>query len=304
MDSQDYPSLSKSRFTAGLQCLKRLYLQSYQPDLADAVDAGTQARFDTGNEVGELARQRFPGGRLVAEPYYRHSLAVATTNTLLGTDPALPLYEAAFAFQGIRARADILRQSSPGAFDLIEVKSTTSAKPEHIPDVAIQLYALEGAGLPINRAFLMHLNNRYVYRGGDYDLEELFTPQDVTEEARRFVSDTVPGELLAMWEVLRQDEVPDIATGGHCKRPYQCPFYGHCHPEELEPPDTDPAKAWVGPDLASRLAELEHPVSFLDFETIGRPFRYTWGPAPTRRFPSSGRSTFRTRMGSWPTGSS
>ena len=75
--------LSKSRFTAGLQCLKRLYLECYSRDLADEVDAATQARFDTGNEVGELARQRFPGGTLVAESYLEHGQAVATTNTLM-----------------------------------------------------------------------------------------------------------------------------------------------------------------------------------------------------------------------------
>ena len=69
-------------------------------------------------------------------------------------------------------------------FDLIEVKSTTSAKPEHIPDAAIQLYVLENAGVAVNSAYLMHINNRYVYAGGDYDLEQLFTLEDVTEDAR------------------------------------------------------------------------------------------------------------------------
>ena len=279
MAHEDYPPLSKSRFTAGLQCLKRLYLQSYRLDLADEVDAGTQARFDAGNEVGELARQRFAGGKLIAEPYYQHSQAVATTRSLLAEDPARPLYEPGFAFQGIRARVDVLRQADPGSFDLIEVKSTTGVKPEHIPDVAIQLYALEGAGIPIDRTYLMHLNNRYVYAGGDYDLE------DVSGEAWRFVSESVPGELAAMWEVLRQDEAPDIATGSHCRKPYQCPFYGHCHPEEAGPPDTDPAKARVGPDLAARLAELDYPVSFLDFETIGPALPLYVGTSPYQAIP-------------------
>ena len=50
------PQLSKTRFMAGLQCLKRLYLECYDRDLADPVDETQQAIFDTGTGVGELAR--------------------------------------------------------------------------------------------------------------------------------------------------------------------------------------------------------------------------------------------------------
>ena len=67
MTSHRNPTLSKSRFIAGRQCLKRLYLESYHHDLADPIAGSQQYRFDTGNEVGELARRRFPGGRLIEE---------------------------------------------------------------------------------------------------------------------------------------------------------------------------------------------------------------------------------------------
>jgi hypothetical protein len=53
--------LSKSRFLAGLQCLKRLYLQVHQPELASEIDEGQQAIFDQGHEVGDQARTGFPG---------------------------------------------------------------------------------------------------------------------------------------------------------------------------------------------------------------------------------------------------
>ena len=58
MSSQGYPNLSKSRFTAGLQCLKRLYLEYHRRELADPVSESQQDIFDTGTSVGELARQR------------------------------------------------------------------------------------------------------------------------------------------------------------------------------------------------------------------------------------------------------
>ncbi len=54
--------LSKSKFVAGCQCLKRLYLQVHQPELAAEPDAAADAIIEQGREVGMLARQLFPGG--------------------------------------------------------------------------------------------------------------------------------------------------------------------------------------------------------------------------------------------------
>ena len=160
------PQLSKSRYMAGLQCLKRLYLETYRRELADPVDPGQQARFDAGTAVGELARQRFPGGKLVAEEYYQHEQAVRTTRRLLRSVPVPPIYEAAFSFEGIRTRVDVLHKSGGPGFDMVEVKSSTGVSPVYIPDVAIQMHVLEGAGVPVDRAWLMHVNNAYVYEGG------------------------------------------------------------------------------------------------------------------------------------------
>ncbi len=230
------PYLSKSKFQNGLQCLKRLYLECYHREMADPVDPGTQARFDTGAAVGEVARQRFPNGKLIEETYLEHDQAVRTTQTLLADDAIPSLYEAAFTFQGIRTRVDILTGNTQEGFDLVEVKSTTKVKPEHITDAAIQLYAAEGSGVPIKGTYLMHLNNGYVYQGGDYDLEQLFTLEDISDDARSFVSANVPDDLARMWATLQLDDVPDIATGRHCERPYHCSFFGFCHQDEPEHP--------------------------------------------------------------------
>ena len=228
------PSLSKSRFQSGLQCLKRLYLECYNRELADPIDPAQQAIFDTGHAVGEKARLRFPGGRLVEESHLEHGRAVGTTQAMLA-DASIPsLYEAAVNFEGIRARFDVLVRRDGQGFDLVEVKSSTGVKDEHITDVAIQLYAAEGCGIPIDRAYLMHLNREYVYQGGEHDLEQLFMLADVTEDAREYVSQSVPGELAEMWETLELDAAPEIDTGKHCKKPYTCPFFSHCHRGEPE----------------------------------------------------------------------
>jgi hypothetical protein len=57
--------LSKSKFIAGLQRLKRLYLEVHQPELAAEPDEQTMAVFELGHEVGRLAQKMFPGGVLI-----------------------------------------------------------------------------------------------------------------------------------------------------------------------------------------------------------------------------------------------
>ena len=117
------------------------------------------------------------------------------------------LYEAAFHFDNIAVRADILVRQPRKKFDLIEVKSTTGWKEHHLFDLAVQLYVLEGAGIRVGHTCLMHLNNGYVYGGGDYDLEELFTCADLTEQVRALQPDVVTG-LAAMREAIRADNPP------------------------------------------------------------------------------------------------
>ena len=130
----------------------------------------------------------------------------------------------------------MLRRADGGEFDLVEVKSTTSVKDVHIPDVAVQVYMAEGAGIPIRRAYLMHIDNSYVYQGGDHDLDALFSLSDVTDRAMMHVETAVPKHLEEMREALLMSEAPDIQTGGHCTTPYVCPFFGHCHRDEPEHP--------------------------------------------------------------------
>jgi len=75
-------------------------------------------------------------------------------------DPNIPaIYEAAFTYDGVRVRADILKRLKNGKWDLIEVKSTTAVKDVHLPDAAVQYYVLKGAGVDVHKAFPMYLNN-------------------------------------------------------------------------------------------------------------------------------------------------
>jgi predicted RecB family nuclease len=253
MDAWDeIPKLSKSRFLAGLQCHKRLYLECYAPDLSPAADPFTQSVLDTGTAVGALARERFPQGLLVSEDHLHHAEAEETTRRALA-DPAVPaIYEAAFTWGDVRIRADVLVRAADDLFDLVEVKSTTRPKLEHEWDLALQLAVLAGSGVRIRRAELMHLDRTYVHPGGAYDLARLFARVDLTETARA-LRGRVLRNLDRMRGILSSAEPPAIEVGPHCETPYACPFFERCHDGLPDDPLLQLPKA--GRKLRARLAE-------------------------------------------------
>jgi hypothetical protein len=246
-------SLSKSRIAAGLQCAKRLYLECYESERRDPYDPSRQALFDAARQVAVAARARFPGGVVMSEDPIRHEDAVRATRAAL-SDPTVPaVYEAAFTHDEIRVRVDILARTPDGAWDLIEVKASKQIKEDYLPDVAIQLHVVEGAGVPVRQVCVLNLNGDYVWEGGDYDAGVLFSLHELTRDARRRIPDLLH-RVVALRAHLWSTMAPSIAIGVHCVRPYRCPFYGTCHEDEAEHPiHTLPR---MDPRLRSRLETL------------------------------------------------
>jgi hypothetical protein len=325
MNRRSVPLLSKSRFLAGLQCDLRLYLQCYEREHATAPDAAQQGRFDAGSRVGIIAHRLRPDGILIDEPFYRHDAAVARTKRLLKGSESSALFEAAFTEDGVRIRVDILARRPDRSWDFIEVKSTTSAKDEHIPDVAIQLHVLEQAGLSVGRAGLAHINRDYVYPGGEYDATQLFAISDITDKARAY-SQRLMDELAAKRAVLELDQPPGIDIGRHCKTPYDCEFIEYCRRDEpnwsvdeLPRIKADRVAAlrasgvrsiadisggtwltevqervrnavlsgepYTSPALSSELARIVTPAHFIDFETINPALPIYPGTRPYETLP-------------------
>lgn len=213
--------LSKSRILNGLQCPKRLYLQVHRPDLAE-VDAATEHRFQVGHEVGEVARSLQPGGKLMADEDL--NAAFAATEHELSIPGDKVLFEPAFAHGGVLIRADILSRRAADA-ELREVKSSTSVKDYHQPDVAVQVWTLRGAGVPLSRSFVTHIDNGFVYQG-DGQYAGLLRDTDVSAAVAPELG-KVPGWVEHFTRVL-EGAVPAVAMGAHCSDPFECPFQGHC----------------------------------------------------------------------------
>ena len=151
-------SLSKTRFVAGTQCHLRLWYDTYARDLASPADESLQAIFDTGQEVGELACRRYPGGHLVAHDHRHVHEALDETREVLDAGTAPALFEAAFVHEGVLVRADVLERLPGGGWRLVEVKSTTRLKEVFVVDAAIQLWVLRGAGLDVREVDVLTLD--------------------------------------------------------------------------------------------------------------------------------------------------
>ena len=150
------PMLSKSRFLAGLQCPLRLWFQCYNRELATPVSPSQQAIFDMGKEVGRLATRLYPGGVLIEEDHLHHREAVESTRAAMA-DPDVPaIYEAGFVHDSVRVRVDVLQRLPGGKWNLIEVKSTTSAKAINKPDdwilALVEVPAVDTSAAPAQSA--------------------------------------------------------------------------------------------------------------------------------------------------------
>lgn len=300
--------LSKSRFVAGCQCPKRLYLLVHEPELAIGPDAADRAIIEQGRQVGLLARQMFPGG--VAVECRNGEQAIRATRELICNPQVPAIFEAAFEYRNVFVRVDVLERRRDQRWRLIEVKSSTDVRDHHLADIAIQYRVASGAGLDVGACSLAHVNRSYVYQGGSIEPHDFFKIVDMTRLVAKSQSD-VARQIGSDFRILSKPAAPEIAPGQQCTRPITCEFYERCNPprpndhvgflprihasavEALEqmgvesirdiPHDFElsdiqrraatcvqTGEPWFSPGLRDALAGLSYPLYFCDFETVNR----------------------------------
>src|SRR5436190_3755673 len=121
--------LSKSRYTAGIQCHKLLWWKVHEPLAVELQpDKVLQDRFDQGSQVGALARDRFPSGVLIDLPHKAVAERVKLTRKLID-DGAPAIFEASFLADNTFVAVDVLTPQD-GGYHLTGVKSSSSQKEE------------------------------------------------------------------------------------------------------------------------------------------------------------------------------
>ena len=280
-------SISKSSYCNGLQCSKMLWLKTFMPEKA-VIDSATQAKFDSGQEVGNLAKQYF-GDYLEVELDFddrQNSIprAVQQTQQLIADGKTQNIAEATFTTENTLCRVDILRVLSTGELEIVEVKSATSVKPEYYDDVAFQYYVLTKCGYKVAKASVMHINSKYV-RQGEINVQQLFTLVDITDAVIEKQAEVEPN-LERFIEISNRQEEPEIEIGEQCTKPYPCAFQQHCWSET----DFEERKKYFDDKcdkskIREFLNSLSYPLYFLDFETFQSVIPLYDGSRPYQQIP-------------------
>lgn len=245
-DKNEASALSKSRMLAYRQCPKRLWLEIHRPDLKEDSQA-TQATFDTGNKVGDIARRLYdPRGKGRLIEFRNGSFRDALAETMQAMASSQPIFEAALLGGGAKAYADVMLPSRKGggkSWRMIEVKSSTEVKDYQKDDVAVQAYAARKAGVPLAAVAIAHIDSTWVYPGSER-YEGLLIESDQTKEAIGRASE-VKEWIAEAQLVARKRSEPDISPGAQCSSPYECAFRGYC---DSQMPEVRYPVAWI-PDV-------------------------------------------------------
>ena len=93
-------TLSKSQYIRGLQCHKSLWLYKNKPELRDNPNQAQESLFNTGFDVGDLAKQLFPNGVEIEFDSSNFEGMVVKTKELINNGYEV-IYEATFKENGI-----------------------------------------------------------------------------------------------------------------------------------------------------------------------------------------------------------
>ncbi len=293
--------LSKSKYLLGLQCPKLLWMSVNAKSEMPAISEAIQHRFDQGHLIGEMAKKLFPDGINIPQDDFMGNIRKTEKVLSLGK----PLFEPGIMINGLYSRADVLRPVGSG-WDIIEVKSTTSVKEQHLHDVAFQKYVYEQKGMKINKCYLMHINNKYV-KHGDIDVKELFILADITDDVKQY-SKGMEERVKDMKAIMALGERPDVKISKNCSSPYVCDLTDKCwsfmlkdnvfdlsrggakswdlfengimelkdipddfkltEKQEIQKKCAKTGEIYVNKEeLGNFLGELKYPLHFLDFET-------------------------------------
>ncbi len=219
---------SKSKYCGFWQCPKIAWLDRYKPEERE-IDPSLQARFEAGDEVGDLAMGLF--GDFVEVTAFKddghldlRQMIEATQAEMAAGTPVI--CEASFSYNGLYCAVDILKREGD-SWAIYEVKSSSHGdKQVYAADVAYQKYVLEHCGVTVTGTYLVHLNSEYVF-DGELKLDEFFAIDDIAGTVA-YEEESVEANIERARQVLASTEEPTIPLTVSCFEPYRCAFWNYC----------------------------------------------------------------------------
>ena len=293
-------------------------MQVYHPQWAKAYTDQEKNLFEQGYQIQKSAQKFFSGGISIQAPYWDFQESFLQTQQALQQSPPY-IYEACFSHNQMVVRVDIL-EIQKEYFNIIEVKSSSSVKEDHILDIAIQKYILDLCKCKIQKCFVVHINKECIYP----NMQNLFIQKDVTSEVLS-LEESIHKKVKELKNILSQKNIPEVEIGPHCKKPYPCRFIPHCWKSIKSPSVFDipqiGEKSWdyykekkiklsCIPDkeldarqiiykktqlsgqpyiekevIQKELSQWKLPFYYLDFETLASPVPYLKGTQPFQDIP-------------------
>ena len=212
-------NLSKSRYTQGITCGKKLWLSCYKKE--EAEDMGNEAILDNGTKIGELARSLF-GNYILIDFTTNFEKMLDDTKKHLDNKPNI-ICEASFSYDNNFCSVDILKNDKDGV-EIYEVKSSTDITDIYIDDISYQTWVLKKSGLNVKKSYIVHVNNKYI-KNGEFNIHEFFKIEDVSD---MIDLDKVEENIKVLKEIINKKEEPNIDLSLSCHKPYDCPFFKYC----------------------------------------------------------------------------
>ncbi len=244
--------LSKSDYMLYLRHPAWLWIKKHAKHLLPPVDAALQARFDEGHAFEPYAESLFPDVVRLGFSDFASYQALPNETLRAWQSGADVVAQGRYEDGQITCISDVVSRDGDG-FILTEIKSGTSAKPEHTFDLAFQRVVLEAAGFPITRCEVAHVNREYV-RNGAIDPNQLVAITDITEAVEEQLENTRVRIDQAL-SVAASDTMPDPAPERARLKSYDEWLEIR---EKLDPPLTDSSihsLPFMSADKATKLIE-------------------------------------------------
>ena len=199
--------LAKSDYLLFLRHPALLWLKKHDPKKIPPLDFATRQRMASGYAFEEYAERLFPDAVNVGFASPEEYRSMLDRTALAWKSGASCVAQGMYKSGELTCITDVLEATGDG-FTLTEIKSSSSAKPEHVTDLAFQRLVLEASGYDIQKCQVIHANPDYE-RAGDIDPHLLTRTTDVTNQVEKILYKTKENAASAV-RVMNLDSIPDI----------------------------------------------------------------------------------------------
>tara|TARA_B100001057_G_scaffold493513_1_gene588073 strand:+ start:543 stop:2084 length:1542 start_codon:yes stop_codon:yes gene_type:complete len=221
-----YDYLTKSKIQSGLQCHKKLWFEIHEP----IKKKERKATIEIGNRFGaQVIKNYSKNNKKILDLTNEFANVINRTKDAINSKDINIIFEGAFEYLNTQVRVDVLIRKKNG-WELLEAKSSTKVKDEHISDVSIQSFivrtCLKELGYELIGIKLIHVNGDFILQKKD-DYDGLINDEnDITQKVKeedviKYIQELKPLSI-------KNSLTPNIKMGDHCNKPYSCDFQFRC----------------------------------------------------------------------------